>query len=200
MSPQEAFLDFESAFGAGKYLTLANINYLNARFDFYYAKKDKNAIIFKDCYSITDKNFQKALDAAQIPKRTWGVKYNSYSEYSNQLAKSKELINFVNKNYTKLKNGYYKNTTVNIDFTPSNRIPSLNSLADFFGIRHATLYNPHIGADNRFKAILFDYYDFKQRKYNSFADIINNHGYSMQEKGLLENYVIIYEINSYDYL
>ncbi len=42
--------------------------------------------------------------------------------------------------------------------------------------------------------MIIDYYDFTHREGNSPSVKLNNWGYSMQEKGLLENQFNIYQI------
>jgi len=42
--------------------------------------------------------------------------------------------------------------------------------------------------------MVVDYYDFNHRKGKGLSTKINNWGYSMQEKGLLENQFNIYQI------
>lgn len=61
-------------------------------------------------------------------------------------------------------------------------------------LQHCKLYNPQITPEGYFKVIIVDYYDFAKRVVNSLGDYINNWGYSMQEKGFLENIFNIYII------
>jgi len=61
------------------------------------------------------------------------------------------------------------------------------------------MLNPHITSDGYFEATIVDYWDFDYRdKANNVIDVllndINNWGYSMQEKGRIENLFIIYRI------
>lgn len=101
---------------------------------------------------------------------------------------SPEIRNYISKNYSNLINNK-QNHTADIEFI-YNKIPTDN----YLGIQNCKLYNPHITSDGYFNAMIVDYYDFKHRKGNSFPVKINNWGYSMQEKGLLENQFNIYQI------
>ena len=70
---------------------------------------------------------------------------------------------------------------------------------NYFGLQHCKLFNPKITTDGYFKGIILDYYDFEYRDFTediikNFYKYINNWGYSMQEKGLLENIFNIYII------
>lgn len=65
---------------------------------------------------------------------------------------------------------------------------------NYLGLQHCKLYNPQITSEGYFKGIVVDYYDFVKRIINSLGSYLNNWGYSMQEKGLLENIFNIYVI------
>ena len=81
---------------------------------------------------------------------------------------------------------------MDIEFRPHSLLDD-----NYLGIQHCKLYNPHITSEGYFNAMIIDYFDFNYRKPASFKDYkskINNWGYSMQEKGLLENQFSIYQI------
>ena len=60
-----------------------------------------------------------------------------------------------------------------------------------------TLLNPHIDKYGNFSTIIVDYYDFESRQYSNgnIPTYINNWGYSMQEKGVIEKYFILIYID-----
>ena len=60
-----------------------------------------------------------------------------------------------------------------------------------------TLLNPHIDKYGNFSTIIVDYYDFEPRQYSNgnIPTYINNWGYSMQEKGVIEKYFILIYID-----
>ena len=65
----------------------------------------------------------------------------------------------------------------------------------YYALHGCKLLSPKISSDGYFEATLIDYYDFKHEEGNSFGIKINNWGYAMQEKGILENYYIYVKIN-----
>ena len=70
---------------------------------------------------------------------------------------------------------------------------------NYYGLQHCKLFNPQITSDGYFKVIVVDYYDFVKRVLHgnileNVKQYINNWGYSMQEKGFLENIFNIYII------
>ena len=191
MTAEEKAIDV-LARGFSPIFPVAGANLQNARRDFGYAKDNDNAHIINSRSEIKNKGLNDLMDRVGIPKNSRGVVYGINSEQSKKLFNSPEIQNYISKNYSKLVNNK-QNPTADIEFR-YNKFPTDN----YLGIQHCKLYNPHITSDGYFNAMIVDYYDFAPRKANSYRSIfttkINNWGYSMQEKGLLENQFNIYQI------
>ena len=191
MTAEEKAIDVLARVGSW-FLPVAGANLQNARRDFGYAKDNDNAHIINSRSEIKNKGINDLMDRVGIPKNSRGVVYGINSEQSKKLFNAPEIQNYISKNYSKLVNNK-QNPTADIEFR-YNKVPTDN----YLGIQHCKLYNPHITSDGYFNAMIVDYYDFAPRKANSYKSIfttkINNWGYSMQEKGLLENQFNIYQI------
>ncbi len=171
---------------------IAGANLQNARQDFKYAKKNDNAHIINSRTEINNKGLNDLMDKVGIPQNSRGVVYDINSQQSKKLFNSPEIQNYISKNYSKLVNNK-QNPTADIEFKKNKTFDD-----NYYGLQHCKLYNPHISSDGHFNAIVVDYFDFQHRKPRNWKDIIpvkiNNWGYSMQEKGLLENQFNIYQI------
>ena len=169
-------------------MKVAGANLQNAMQNFKYANKNPNAHILNSRAEITNRNLNKLLDDVRIPKDTRGVIYDNNSEQSKLLWQSPEIQGFVKNNLQDLLSN---NTKEVYDIEFINRgFPSDN----YYGLQHCKLFSPQITPDGYFKGIIVDYYDFDKRIVNGMGDYINNWGYSMQEKGFLENIFNIYII------
>lgn len=169
-------------------LPVAGANLQNARRDFKYAKKNDNAHIINSRSEIKNKGLNDLMDTVGIPKNSRGVVYDINSKQSKNLFKSPEIQNYISKNYSKLINNK-QNPIADIEFIKHTKLDD-----NYFGIQHCKLYNPKITSDGYFNAMIVDYYDFEHREGNGFPTKVNNWGYSMQEKGFLENQFNIYQI------
>ena len=187
MTAEETALDILGR-GASRFMPIAGANLQNARRNFEYAKENDNAYIINSRSEIKNKGLNDLMDRVGILKNSRGVIYDINSEQSKKLFNSPEIRNYISKNYSKLVNNK-ENPAADIEFR-YNKIPTDN----YLGIQHCKLYNPHITSDGYFNGMIVDYYDFEHRKGNSIPTQINNWGYSMQEKGLLENQFNIYQI------
>lgn len=195
MNLQEGILNLGINIG-GKILTpLAYQNYYNAIYNLRAARNDQNAIVFDQLTDINNQPLKKVIKQLNIPDSSKAVFYKPESQYSEQLASSEDIIHFIKLNYSKLKNKYYQNDTVEIDFSKRD----FSTWDNYFGIQHGTLFNPHINEKGYFSAILIDYYDFVKRDGKGFSVLLNNHGYALQNKNLLENYAILYYIYTNNY-
>lgn len=169
-------------------MPVAGANLQNARRDFDYAKDNENAHIINSRSEIKNKGLNDLMDKAGIPKNSRGVVYDINSKQSKKLFNSPEIKNYISENYSKLLNNK-QNNTVDIEFRPHSLLDD-----NYLGIQHCKLYNPHITSEGYFNAMIIDYFDFTNRKGNDIFTKANNWGYSMQEKGLLENQFNIYQI------
>lgn len=194
MTKTEKLIDF-SAKTFGVALPLAHANLQNSMRDFSEAKKNENVLIIYDRRSLKNPEINRAIDSAGIPKNARGTVYGFADKNSEQLAESKQINDFINQNYDKLKsNSFY---TADIHFYPyaSKDVKEIiKSVDNYLGIQHATLYKPHIDSDGYFNAIVLDLYDFEHRKGIRPDVLINNWGNSMQEKNQLENQFNLYYI------
>lgn len=187
MTLKERFID-NAIRPVSSFMTISGANLQNARRDFKYAQNNKNAYIVQSRSEIKNKGLDKLMDNIGIPKNSRGVIYNYNSKQSKRLFKSPELQEYLRKNYSELLSNKQNNTT-EIEFKKHNFYDD-----NYYGLQHCKLYNPHITSDGYFSGTIVDYYDFEHRKGNNLPTQINNWGYSMQEKGFLENQFNIYII------
>ena len=187
----EKATDFTARIASNK-MTISGANLQNAMRDFEYARENEHAYILNSRSEIKNEGLSKLMDKVGIPKNSRGVIYDNNSKQSKQLWNSPEIQEFITNNYLKLLNNKQDNA-VEIEFKFN-----LINMDNFLGIQHCQLYNPHITSDGYFNGIVVDYYDFRYRTpagIGDFPNNINNWGYSMQEKGFLENHFNIYVIH-----
>ena len=196
-SPYKMNLEDYTINGIGKLLSMkampvAGANLDNAINDFAYAKSSGHVHIINSRVQITNQGLNKLMDNVRIPKDSRGVIYDNNSEQSQILWQSPEMQNFVRNNLQDLisdnANGVY-----DIEFKLNGNYTG-HRWDNYLGLQHCKLYNPQITPDGYFKGIIVDYYDFVKRIINSLGSYLNYWGYSMQEKGLLENIFNIYII------
>ena len=191
MNLGEKATDFTARIASNK-MTISGANLQNAMRDFEYARENEHAYILNSRSEIKNEGLSKLMDKVGIPKNSRGVIYDNNSKQSKQLWNSPEIQEFITNNYLKLLNNKQDNA-VEIEFKFN-----LINMDNFLGIQHCQLYNPHITSDGYFNGIVVDYYDFRYRTpagIGDFPNNINNWGYSMQEKGFLENHFNIYVIH-----
>ena len=175
-----------------KMMPVAGANLQNAMHYFSYAKDNPHAYILNSRTEITNQGLSKLMEQVGIPENSRGVIYDNNSEQSQILWQSPEIQNFVKNNLQDLisdnaKEGY------DIEFQSSGDYTG-HRFDNYLGLQHCKLYNPQITSEGYFRGIVVDYYDFVKRIINSLGSYLNNWGYSMQEKGLLENIFNIYVI------
>lgn len=161
----------------------------DALHDFKYAKENKNAVILNSRDDVKNKDIRNALIEVGVPKNSRGVYYDINSYESNRIAASKEIKEFISKNYKKLLDASISKEN-NIVFK-THRDKDL-----YYALHTCKMINPKISSDGYFEAAIIDYYDFKYQEGKTFGDDVNNWGYAMQEKGILENYYVIFSIKS----
>ena len=68
----------------------------------------------------------------------------------------------------------------------------------YASIQHAKLIDAYVDKQGQIHGRFIDNYDFNKRDdstlLNKLKNLPNNHGYSLQEKGLLENYYIVIDV------
>lgn len=170
-------------------LNIGASNLKNAMQNMKIAQNDENAIVLNNLKSIKDYNLKETIKGYGIPENSKGIIYLFNSEPSIKISKSNALREFIANNYNKLIKNEIK--TANIEFELL-KDPDL-----FVAIQHATLLNPYIDKYGNFSTIIVDYYDFEPRQYSNgnIPTYINNWGYSMQEKGVIEKYFILIYID-----
>ncbi len=193
LSPRNMDLEDYTINGIGKLLSkkvmpVSGANLDNAINDFAYAKSSEHARVINSRTQITNQGLNKLMDDIKIPKDSRGVIYGNNSEQSKILWQSPEIQNFIKNNLQDLISGNTKDV-YDIEFVKDEFFDDL-----YYGLQHCKLFNPQITPDGYFKGIIVDYYDFVKRTVNGIGDYLNNWGYSMQEKGLLENQFNIYII------
>ena len=171
-----------------KMMPVAGANLQNAMQDFSYAKKNPHAHILNSRTEITNQGLSQLMEQVGIPENSRGVIYDNNSEQSQILWQSSEMQNFVRNNLQDLISDNTKEV-YDIEFVKDKFLDDT-----YYGLQHCKLYNPQITSDGYFKGIIVDYYDFVKRMAKGLGNYINNWGYSMQEKGLLENQFNIYII------
>ena len=169
-------------------LKVAGSNLQNAMQNFKYAKDNPHAHILNSRTEITNPGLSQLMERVGIPENSRGVIYDNNSDQSQILGQSPEIQNFIRANLQDLLSGNAKEV-YEIEFIKREFLDD-----NYYGLQHCKLFNPQITSDGYFKAIIVDYYDFVKRTVNGIGDYLNNWGYSMQEKGFLENIFNIYII------
>lgn len=170
-------------------LNIGASNLKNAMQNMKIAQNDENAIVLNNLKSIKDYNLKETIKGYGIPENSKGIIYLFNSEPSIKISKSNALREFIANNYNKLIKNEIKIANIEFELLKD---PDL-----FVAIQHATLLNPHIDKYGNFSTIIIDYYDFEPRQYSNgnIPTYINNWGYSMQEKGVIEKYFILIYID-----
>lgn len=183
----------------GQVLPLAYNNLMNSRHNLFFAKNNKNAFVVNKRTELKSPEINLFMDELGVPKNSRGVVYNNNSKFSQRLASSKRLDDFIEKNKTVLENGSLNKNPV-IDFGYDKKhitgyFTDPFALDNFAGVQHATLYKPYIDKQGYFNTLATDYYDFDKRNGYGPSTLANNWGKDMQDKKLLENYFNMYYIH-----
>lgn len=172
--------------------------YTDARTNFSRARANKNATVLENMNSLDSKT-QEALKKYGVKSNERGVYYNTDSNVSKKFGKSKELKRAFDKNYQNIKDGNFKGADLNFDATPLDAITNKDKFDRHSSIQHAKLYDAYIDEQGHKRAQVLDNVDYNIRPDDTIKDKIknypNNHGYSLQEKGALENYFTLMDIN-----
>ncbi len=165
--------------------SVANSNMDNAIHDMAATKNNPFAKIIARS-DIKNAGLNKLLDNIGVPKSSRGSFYNANSVQSKQLSESKQINDFVKNNYEKILKGEIQNAPIHFNGIFGK------GLDNRAGIQHAIIHNPRIDNNGNFSGIIVDYYDFVHRTGLNPTNVPNNWGYSMQQRGLLENQFNIY--------
>ena len=166
--------------------------YTDARTDFSRARLNKNATILENMNSLDSKT-QETLKKYGVKSNERGVYYNSDSDASKKFGKSNELKRAFDKNYQDIKKGNFKDDNINFDAKITDVIFNKDKFDRHSSIQHAKLYDAYIDEQGRKHVKIGDDYDFKKRA-DTLKNIPNNHGYSLQEKGALENFFTVMDV------
>lgn len=183
----------------GRLFPLAHSNLINARYNLKLAKQDPNAFIYsKSDFKSPDMN--SFLGKLKIPDNNPVVLYNNDSAYSEQLANSKRMEEFINTNREALKNGRFNQAGIDFGY-PKNQFDKYRNdktaIDNYLGLQHATLYKPHIDNKGYFNTLVSDVYDFVPRTGLNPFNLPNNWGATMQRKNLIANPAYMYYIHKY---
>ena len=202
LTPDEQICRFGS-YGVDKYmheqLKLANTSLQNAIDDFKYTKNTPNVKKVDMLADIKDWRLKKYMLSNDIPVNSPGVIFNSNAAETRKLWLTDKIQKYVKEHIKDLKENK-EPILQDLEFL------SDKDLDAYLALQHCKMYNPHITKDGYFEATIYDYYNYEHRDYKFDAkglgkktkDLVstylNNWGYTMQEKGLLENYFVIYKI------
>ena len=175
--------------------------YTDARTGFSRAKANKNATVLENMNSLDSKT-KEALKNYGVSSNERGVYYNANSNVSKKFGKSSELKRAFDENYQEIKDGKFKGYDLNFDAKPLDAIINKDKFDRHSSIQHAKLYDAYIDEKGQKRASVLDKVDYNKRPDGTLKDKIknypNNHGHSLQEKGALENYFTIMDINVED--
>lgn len=160
----------------------------NATDNFNYANNRVHAHVLNSTNDVKNKDFNALFKEINVPKNSKGVLYDARSKQSKQIFNSKEIQEYISKNYRNLIDNQL-NGAINFEFKKDGIFDD-----EYYALQHCKLLNPRITSDGYFEGAIVDYYDFSYRNGKTLSNEINNFGYMMQEKGLLENYFVIYQI------
>ncbi len=170
--------------------------YADAMKDFSRARKNPHAEIL-DSMDVLDESIQKALLNYGVKSDSRGVHYDEKSLSAQKFAKSKQLKEFFAENEEAIKKGEIKEHSFNFGINDS--LAKRENADRYASLQHAKIINPHFDENGNMRGTLIDNYDFEHREVKdilNFKNMINNHGYNMQQKGNLENYFTTFDINS----
>ena len=171
---------------------IASDMYTDSRTDFSRARANKNATILENMNSLDSKTID-ALKKYGVNSDERGVYHNENSEVSKSFGKSKELKRVFDKNLESIQNGIFKGDDLNFDAKISDVIFNKNKFDRHSSIQHAKLIDAYIDEQGNKHARIGDDYDFNKRP-DTLKNLPNNHGYSLQEKGELENFFTVIDV------
>lgn len=164
--------------------------YIDARENFSRAKTNPNAKILENISSL-DKASQEQLKKYGVKDTDRGVLYDKDSNVAELFANSPEVRQFLIENKDAIKKGEVKDGNLDFEATFGDAFFKNKKFDRLNSIQHGKLYNIKYNDDGTFSASLGDRLDYHKRKPSGIFDFktfFNNFGYSMQEKGNLENY------------
>jgi len=166
--------------------------YTDARTDFSKAKTDKNATVLDNMNSLDSKTIE-ALKKYGVNTNEKGVYYNFDSYASKKFGESDELKKAIDKSLENIRKGDFNGEDLNFNATPIDAITNKNKFDRYSSIQHAKLIDAYVDEQGQKHGRFIDNYDFNKRP-DTLKNIPNNHGYSLQEKGALENFFTVMDV------
>ena len=180
----------------GHYPVAADM-YTDARTDFSRARNNKNATVLENMDSLDLKTIDALIKYGVKPDER-GVYYNSDSNVSKKFGKSRELKKAFDKNLEDIKKGEFNSDNLNFDAKLIDAIINKDRFDRNSSIQHAKLNKAYYDEQGRKHAEVLDRLDYNKRADDTLKNKIknypNNHGYSLQEKGELENYFTVMDV------
>ena len=166
--------------------------YTDSRTNFSRARKKTNTRVIDNLNSLEPKTV-KALKNYGVKSDERGVYYNAESEFSKKFGKSRELKKAVDKSLTDIEKGIFKGEDLNFNAKLSDAIVDKDKFDRYSSIQNAKLIDAYIDENGKKHGRFIDNYDFNKRP-DTLKNIPNNHGYSLQKNGSLENFFTVMDV------
>ena len=176
----------------GSLFPVASGMYTDSRTDFSRARTDKNATILNDMKTL-DQKTKRALEKYGVNSNERGVYYNEKSETSKKFGKSEELKQAIDNSLAKGKNRKFNGEDLNFSAKPLDIFLNKDKFDRYSSIQHAKLIDTYVDKNGQKHGRFIDNYDFNKRP-DLLKNLPNNHGYSLQEKGALENFFTVVDV------
>ena len=167
--------------------------YTDGMTDLSRAKKNPNVQVTN--IENLDKDLQKKLKNYGVKLNEQGILYNKDSYMSELFSNSPEIEKIKNDHYNDIKQGKKNEFPVDFEGKWYDFVKNPKRFDRHNSIQHGMLTDTYIDENDNLTGKLYDRADFKQREIKGLTDIVNNHGYNMQEKGNFKNYFSVTEIN-----
>lgn len=195
MIPHEDLLDKGIKELGEIFYPVASDMYTDAMTDFSRAKENPNAEVI-NLGDIKDENLKKSIQEFGTKDNERGVHYNNESEASKLFSNSKAVKEFFEQNKDAIKQGKLKEGKFKFEASGKDFAKNTEKFERYTSVQNGNIVNLGIDDKGRGTGKLIDRTDYKQREVNGLGDFLNNHGYSMQEKGNLENNFSVIDILS----
>lgn len=170
--------------------------YTDGMTDFSRARNNPNAEVLQNLESM-DEATKKALLEYGVSPDERGVYYNSDSEISKKFANSPEVKKFFEDNEEAIRQGKKDGGNFNFDASLKNLVINKDKMDRHASLQHAKMIGAYYDENGNKYGRVIDNVDYERRHVKNILDgtnIINNHGYNMQEKKNFENYYIVMDI------
>lgn len=168
--------------------------YTDGTTDFSRAKKNPNAQVTN--IENLDKDLQEKLKNYGVKSNEKGILYNQDSYMSKLFSNSPEIKKIKEDYYDDIKQGKKNEFPVDFEGRWYHSVKNPNKFDRHNSIQHGMLTDVNIDENDNLKGRLYDRADFQQRKVKGITDIVNNHGFNMQEKGNFKDYYSVTDIKT----